>query len=571
MKADYSEPSRLGWPGRDIALLLLGALLLFVPSFFTRGLWPPDETRYMSISRAMAANGQYLLLFRNGELYSDKPPLFFWLSAGLYRLGFGIFAARVLAALASTGTALVTYELARRRLSGRAPLLAALVTMTAGLFMITSKVGVLDPLFTFLVTASIVSGLLAMDESDRRAGRLWLSAYLLSGLAVLTKGPVGILLPLLVLGARAGAVGWRRGVPARLHVAGVGLILAIVLVWLVPALLAGGAEYARDLLFRQNLGRMANSFSHRAPVFHYVMWSPVIFLPWSVLGIPALASAIRGWRRGERQAREALAWFGAVFIFFSFISGKRAGYLMPLVPAFGLLMGRYLTEGSLPARAWAVAHRAAVRATLIGLLLVLSVVAGAVWRFDDVVAVLWRDTPPVADGIRAVGRGLRPEFAIFALGGVALLGVVWRFGVVRDRRPAMAAGLAGFTLLASLSVDVMGARRVDPFKSGTDFIKRAAPIAAQADSIYLYRRTYSGMYNLAFHRVDLPVLHDRRQVIAALAQPEKAVLVISRRDLHRAIGGGVPGARVAATGLSGEAVMDLLTNWKAGDAAEEKK
>jgi hypothetical protein len=181
--------------------------------------------------------------------------------------------------------------------------------------------------------------------------------------------------------------------------------------------------------------------------------------------------------------------------------------------------------------------------------------------------VLWRGNRPVVEEIRTVARGLRLEIALLALGGVALAGVAWRFGVVRDRRPAMAASLAGFALLVSLSVDVTASRRVDPFKSGSNFIDRAAPIAARAEGICLYRFAFSGMYNLAFRRIELPLLLDNEQMIRALARPEKIAVVVRREDLYEQVGWPLPNAHLAATGFSGESVMDLITNWQPTNVA----
>ena len=67
---------------RRDALVLLGFMaLLLIPSLFTRDLWNPDEPRYMEVARQMTVTGNYLVPHLNGQLYPDKPPMFFWLTA----------------------------------------------------------------------------------------------------------------------------------------------------------------------------------------------------------------------------------------------------------------------------------------------------------------------------------------------------------------------------------------------------------------------------------------------------------------------------------------------------------
>jgi len=73
------------------------AAAVLVPSLFSRDLWPPDEPRYMEVAREMAVSGDYLVPELGGDTYVDKPPLFFWAAAGLYKLGAGFNAGRVVA------------------------------------------------------------------------------------------------------------------------------------------------------------------------------------------------------------------------------------------------------------------------------------------------------------------------------------------------------------------------------------------------------------------------------------------------------------------------------------------
>jgi len=551
----------------DVALLLAVAALLLVPSFFTRHLWPPDETRYMEVSWEMATAHQYLVPFSNGEPYTQKPPLFFWLGAWLYRMGFGLAATRAVAALAATGTAMLTYVIGRRHLRGPGPLLSAVITLTTLLFMVPSKIGGIDALLCFLMMAAICCGLYALEADARRGVRCWLAAYLFLGLAVLAKGPVGMVVPALVVSGCALAEGKRPSASGAVHVLGVTFMLAVALVWAVPAALAGGREYADELMFRQSLGRVARSFSHSAPFYHYLMLSPALFLPWSLLLIPALASAVEGWRRREPLARQGLVWFATVFLFFSLMSGKRSPYLLPMLPAAGLLLARYFAGARPASSRQGVAERRAIGFTIAALATALAIGLAVAIRMPEVVRLLTNADVETAQEILGLGRGLLRELAPAAAVGFLILGFAWREGIARGRLTSFAAAMAAFMIWLSLVADVVGFRRLDRFRSGNEFGLAAAPLVAQADRVFLYRKDFEGVYNLQFQRAWLPVLENRAAVEHAMSWPQKTAVVILRKDLTGRTGWPLRNSHIAAMGHTGVEVFCLLTNWPPASSA----
>jgi len=199
----------------------------------------------------------------NGEVYPDKPAFFFWLVAGLMRLGFGFAAGRVLAALAATGTLLLVYDLGRRLYGREVGLMAALVTLTTMLFAWICKLGVLDPPLSFCVVAAIACGHRAFEEGRRR-GLWWLAAYAAAGVGVLIKGPVAIAVPAIVLAAYG--IARRREVRGGgwWHLAGACLLLAVVAAGMAPSLIQGGEAYAREIVFGQTAQRFTRNASHSA-------------------------------------------------------------------------------------------------------------------------------------------------------------------------------------------------------------------------------------------------------------------------------------------------------------------
>src|SRR6185503_8005645 len=90
------------------------ALLFFLPGLFTRGLFPPDETRYADVALAMEESGDWLVPHLHEKLYFEKPPVFFWLVAGLHQAGVPLqVAPRLISVLAAIGVLLLLPRIAR--------------------------------------------------------------------------------------------------------------------------------------------------------------------------------------------------------------------------------------------------------------------------------------------------------------------------------------------------------------------------------------------------------------------------------------------------------------------------
>jgi len=342
---------------RDPALfaLLAGWMLLAVASLWLRPLWPVDETRYASVAWEMWLRGDFLVPYINGEPYSHKPPLLFW----LMQLGWGLFGVNEwwprligpLSALAAVPLLLKLEGLLwnqRQTQSGLSiwvlfgtPLFAAFITLT-----------MFDLLLLLCAMAAMI-GVLNLKNGQRVPGLLWLGAGI--GLGVLAKGPV-ILLH--VLPAAAAAPWWAPQLRGRLGrwyldlLYGVLLGAAIALAWALPAGYAGGEAYRNAIFWGQTAGRVAESFAHRAPWWYYLPLLPAILFPWLVW--PRLWQGLLRLRREPDPVgvKFLLAWLLLTLVGFSLVSGKQVKYLVPMLPAFALLAGDALARMRAPSRAW---------------------------------------------------------------------------------------------------------------------------------------------------------------------------------------------------------------------------
>ncbi len=199
-------------------------------------------------------------------------------------------------------------------------------------------------LLLVLCTLLAMSGLLTASRGQQ-AG--WLLTGIALGCGVLAKGPVILLhvLPVVLLTPL-----WKRAVPTGFWwrwyaglVLSVLLAAGIALAWALPAAAAGGDAYREALLWGQTADRLVQSFAHAHPVWWYLPWLPVLFAPWSLL--PWVWLTVRRSRPLQDEGmRFCLAWLLAGLIVMSLVSGKQLKYLLPLLPAATLLLGRVLSR-----------------------------------------------------------------------------------------------------------------------------------------------------------------------------------------------------------------------------------
>lgn len=428
-------PFASSWPILAWALLVASALIW-------RPLLPIDETRYLSVAWDMWRHGDWLALHVNGQPYSDKPPLLFWLiDAGWLLVGAHGWWARLVAPLAGLATLFLTAHLGRRLWPGEAGAqvarLAPVILLGTLLWTLFTTLTMFDTLVAFFAVLGL-EGLVLAGRGRGLRGFALLGVAI--GLGVLSKGPVilvyllpaALLAPLWLEGdGRPAWRGWYLGT-----LGAVLLGAAIALAWALPAAQAGGPAYADQILWHQTSGRMVQSFAHRRPFWWYLPLLPALLFPWALW--PSLWRGVgRAFRAGDGGLRLCLICFCTGLIVFSAVSGKQVHYLLPLLPAVALLLARSLTERPPSGREQALAS---LVLAFLGLFLVAA---------PYVLAL----RPDLA-GHAAVP----PWFALVAVPigiGLALLGfVVWRY------RPSGSAGavraLALLSIGALLLVQIVG-------------------------------------------------------------------------------------------------------------------
>lgn len=342
---------------RATALVLGLAALVILWDLGGHDLWAPDEPYFGEGAREMVVDDEWLVPHVNGVVTTDKPPLFFWTIALLSLPGGEVtpWTARLPSALAALGTLLLVIRIGRRergstRSSDRAALrpagsavrvawLAPLVLSTTLMFWEKARWAQIDALLCFLIWVAL-SAFESWRAGEARGLPAGLLFWLAAALAVLAKGPVGLLLPLgialvtLAVDRRLGA--WRRFAPF----AGPILFAAVVGAWLAAATLWSGTDYSVwGALEEHFVNRAVHGMHHRQPPWYYLEVLPLHLLPWTGLVPGALLLA---WRRRTPIDRFLLVAVVFVVLFFSISTEKRDLYVLPAVPAFALLVARFV-------------------------------------------------------------------------------------------------------------------------------------------------------------------------------------------------------------------------------------
>ncbi|MCK9539924.1 ArnT family glycosyltransferase [Dokdonella sp.] len=466
--AENPSPGRFPLsPRRRLLLLLLFSLVLLGSGIGLRDPWPSDEPRFALVAQQMVTSGDWLFPHRGSELYSDKPPLMFWLQAASYEVVRDWRVAFMLPSLLSGLLVLVlVWDLGRRWWNPRVGLYAAGALLFTFQFTFQFKRAQIDPVVVAWITLANW-GLLRhfVRGPDWRA--FWLGCGA-AGLGVITKG-VGVIAFLMFvpyLALRWGGGGdLTRTQGAKLRwLAGLACFLLPIALWLVPMLLVAHARgtpaysgYVQDLLFRQTAQRYADSWNHAQSFWYYL---PIVLFSWLPLSLAYPGLVPRWWR--ALRARDArivlpLAWVLLVIVFFSLPRGKRDVYILPALPMLALASAPYLEE--LTRTLWLRASAFVLAAASGGLLV--GVAASALFAGGRLQHAAQRLLPQ-ADAVEWM--------IVLAIGGGLLLGaLVFR---VRHGVQGLLAGLLGMWLVWSFAAwPLMNGER-----SARDVMQRAGQL-----------------------------------------------------------------------------------------------
>jgi len=339
-------------PPRDLLLLLAVAVPLLCTALGVSFL-DPDEGLYADIARRMAEGGDWVMPHFNALPYLEKPPLYYWLTAlSLHLIGMSEAAVRLPSAVAALGTVLIGWRLGARLYGAEAGLRAGLaLASTAGFALYVRKAST-DFLFVFCLALTVYGFVRDVDRPDRGRAR-FLVFYAGAALSLLTKGFIGVVFPVAIVGAtllwvrRLGLRDLNLGAGGALFAA-VALPWHVAVAWREPGLMW---FYLVDNQILRFLGRRS-FLEDDIPVsaVALVLLTFVWFFPWSVFALARPAAAVAGGARDSADDVTAwrpllVVWTLFVLAFFLASRSKLEYYGLPAFPALAVLVGAAWTSG----------------------------------------------------------------------------------------------------------------------------------------------------------------------------------------------------------------------------------
>jgi 4-amino-4-deoxy-L-arabinose transferase-like glycosyltransferase len=376
--ANVEKQPRFAW-ALAIGWVSLVSLIAFWWHLGSIGLVDETEPLFAEAARQMTVTGDWITPYFNGVTRFDKPPLVYWIMAIAYKtIGVNEWAARFPSAIA--GTVLVGfgfYVLKRFGFSNPAQVvtlerdsealpLHSLQRWSAALIgsaliglnpqtIVWGRTGVSDMLLSGCLGAALLAFFVgyAQPENPKIQKRWYLAFWVFSGLAVLTKGPVGVVLPGLIILAFLVYVGNLKTVLREIQLVKGGLLfLAIAVPWFVLVIWANGEAYINAFFGYHNFDRFTQVVNHHsAPWFFYFLVVPISFAPWSV-HLPIAIARLRFWQRHSWQQSPrsaqlgvfALTWLVVIFGFFTIAVTKLPSYTIPLLPAAAILTALFWSD-----------------------------------------------------------------------------------------------------------------------------------------------------------------------------------------------------------------------------------
>lgn len=453
----------------------------------------PDEPRYVEIAREMYAASDWITPRLAGIEWFEKPALLYWLALSGYLL-FGIseFAARIGVALLATAGVLLLYLFGLRTEGARDGLSGALVLVSTGLWIGFARGATFDLPLAVTIELALVSFFLWWEGARAKSGRGFYLCCFALGLAVLSKGLVGLLLPGAIIGLYIILTGELRALLAswRTIAIGAAVFLLTAAIWYAPMFARHGGEFYREFFVAHHFERyLTDKYRHPQPFYFFFFVALAGSFPWTAYLVQAAARDMREWRRWPEyfraRKRRLFLWLWALFpvLFFSFSGSKLPGYILPVFPALALLAGEEIAKR---------AARSRVTGMITGLLLIVIAagvfVAGAGQLGVPPADVRIVATLAVVLGLAVIGigewRGYDAATAIIPA-GVAV--------IVIATTHLIFPGIAAARSLRELSLD---ARRK----------------AADGERLIFYLNNHHGV---DFYATELPLRDDRSGLVTA--------------------------------------------------------
>ncbi|MCC7549584.1 MAG: glycosyltransferase family 39 protein [Burkholderiales bacterium] len=492
-------------------ILLAIFLALWFGGLDHRRLVEPDEGRYAEVAREMLAAGDFVTPRLNGFKHFTKPPMQYWMTALAFHL-FGVneWAARLWPALAGMLALLVVMFTMRRLFGAAAGISSAAVLGSSLYFTFFAQVGTIDMGLTLFVTTAMCALMLGLDATpdSARERNAMLAAWAAMALAVLSKGLIGVVFPLMAAALYAISQSqwsmWRRLHPFT----GACVLFALAAPWFIAVSLRN-PEFLRFFLVDEHFARYTSSIHRRTqPMWFFLPLIVVGMMPWAWVALSGVRAA---WRAPSpagtpfRPARFLLIWAASIIVFFTFSRAKMPAYVLPAIPALGMLAGMCIADLD-------------ARATRRRVLPLLAAMGAAI-----LVAAVLLPHSHAAQPYRVLFD--RYATWLYGAGFTALLGSAL-IGALRPSGPRLIGGIAVAGLI-TIQLCVLGFESLSPLRSSHALARQIAARTQPDTRVFMVGASYLA---LPFYLGRTVVLAQEtgQMAFGVRLEPERALLDAGR-------------------------------------------
>lgn len=320
----------------NIAIILCVSWLVTFSNLGNLPLFDPDEPVYAETALEMLHNQDFISPRIYGNFWYDKPPMYYWLVAGAFKIfGVGEFAARFPSAFLAVAASILVYLSGRKLFNDRVGLLAALVLATSLEYFYLSKAAVTDSTLTFLITGALLAFLL----------RKHYLFYVCAALAVVTKGPIGLFFCGIIVVLYLVFTGDLSIIKRMKVVSGTALFIGIATPWYLIMYYYHGMDFITTFLGFHNFTRFLQPEHTTGSQWYFYI--PVLifgFFPWTAFLVQGFIAGCREKGPETKKIKFLVIWASVVFLFFTLSQTKLVSYILPMYPPLALLIGWYFDK-----------------------------------------------------------------------------------------------------------------------------------------------------------------------------------------------------------------------------------
>lgn len=334
-----------------LTFLFFISFLLFLINLGSTALWDNSEPTYAEISREILSTGDWFTMHYEYRNWYVHPPLYFWLTAlGIKLFGLGEAVVRFWSAFFGACGIVAVYFLGKHLYDSRTGFWAAVILATTLEYFILSRIVLMDTLLNFFTVLALVGFLLAYQK---KSSRYFLLFYGSAALAILAKGPVGIVLPLMLIFAFLLIKREFSFFLKFFHWPGLLLLAAILSPWYLSQILMHGKDFLMINIAHYTFTRYVGVVENQpGPVYYYIPVLLAGFFPW--VGFLPWVMAYHWRHRKNDSSLFLLLGMSIIFIFFSFSGTKQPNYIITFFPLAAVAVACFFMTGreSIPLSLW---------------------------------------------------------------------------------------------------------------------------------------------------------------------------------------------------------------------------